>query len=60
MTALWDYENWLLSRNNNELGVPLGLHRLTHKPWVRHVKNDLPHSDFSWEQYVAPQPQPAT
>ena len=53
MSALWDYENWLLSRYNIELGMPLGLERLTHEHWVRHVKDDLPNSDFSWEQYVA-------
>ena len=53
MSALWDYENWLLSRYNIELGMPVGLERLTHEHWVRHVKQDLPNSDFSWEQYVA-------
>ncbi len=53
MSALWDYENWLLSSYNVVLGMPVGLGRLTHEPWVRHVKNDLPKSDFTWEQYVA-------
>ena len=52
MSALWDYENWLLSRYNIELGMPVGLERLTHEPWVRHVKSDLPNSDFTWDQYV--------
>ena len=52
MSALWDYENWLLSRYNIELGMPVGLERLTHEPWVQHVKNDLPNSDFTWDQYV--------
>ena len=52
MSALWDYENWLLSRYDVKLGMPVGLGRLTHEPWVRHVKNDLPNSDFTWEQYV--------
>ena len=51
MSALWDYENWLLSRYDVKLGMPIGLGRLTHEPWVRHVKNDLPNSDFTWEQY---------
>ena len=53
MSALWDYENWLLSRYNIAFGMPVGLERLTHEHWVRHVKQDLPNSDFSWEQYVA-------
>ena len=53
MSALWDYENWLLSRYNIAFGMPVGLERLTHEHWVRHVKQDLPHSDFTWEQYVA-------
>ena len=53
MSALWDYENWLLSRYNIELGMPVGLERLTHEHWVRHMKSDLPNSDFNWEQYVA-------
>ena len=53
MSALWDYENWLLSRYNLALGMPDGLGRLTHEPWVQHVKKDLPNSDFTWEQYVA-------
>ncbi len=51
MSALWDYENWLLSRYNLALGMPVGLGRLTHEPWVQHVKKDLPNSDFTWEQY---------
>ena len=53
MSALWDYENWLLSRYDIASGMPVGLERLTHEHWVRHVKQDLPNSDFSWEQYVA-------
>ena len=52
MTALWDYENWLLSTYNTELGIPVGLERLTHEHWVRHVKSDLPNSDWTWDQYV--------
>ena len=52
MTALWDYENWLLSKYNIELGIPVGMERLTHESWVQHVKNDLPKSDFTWAQYV--------
>ena len=52
MSALWDYENWLLGKYDVKLGMPVGLGRLTHEPWVRHVKNDLPNSDFTWEQYV--------
>ena len=52
MTALWDYENWLLSKYNIELGIPVGMERLTHEIWVQHVKNDLPESDFTWAQYV--------
>ena len=52
MSALWDYENWLLSRYDVKLGMPIGLGRVKHEPWVRHVKNDLPNSDFTWEQYV--------
>ena len=51
MSALWDYENWLLSRYDLALGMPVGLGRLTHEPWVKHVQKDLPSSDFSWEQY---------
>ncbi len=52
MSALWDYENWLLSTYNTELGIPVGLERLTHEPWVRHVQSDLPNSDWTWDQYV--------
>ena len=52
MSALWDYENWLLGRYDLALGMPVGLGRLTHEPWVKHVKKDLPNSDFTWEQYV--------
>ncbi len=51
MSALWDYENWLLGRYDVKLGMPVGLGRLTHEPWVRHVKKDLPNRDFTWEQY---------
>ena len=52
MSALWDYENWLLSKYNVELGVSVGLERLTHEHWIRHVKNDLPNSDWTWDHYV--------
>ena len=52
MTALWDYENWLLSKYNIELSIPVGMERLTHESWVQHVKNDLPESNFTWAQYV--------
>ena len=52
MTAIWDYENWLLSTYNTEVGIPVGMERLTHQSWVQHVKNDLPMSDFTWTQYV--------
>ena len=52
MSALWDYENWLLERYDISLGVPQGLARLSHEPWVRHVQQDLASSDFSWQQYV--------
>ena len=51
MSGLWDYENWLLSRYDLAFGMPVGLGRLTHEPWVQHVKKDLPNSDFTWEQY---------
>ena len=51
MSALWDYENWLLGRYDLALGMPVGLGRLTHEPWVQHVKKDLPNSDFTLEQY---------
>jgi hypothetical protein len=51
MTALWDYENWLLSRYDSRPGIPEGLARLTDQRWVDHVKADLPHSDFTWEEY---------
>ena len=53
MTALWDYENWLLSRYDSRPGIPEGLARLTDQRWVDHVKADLPNSDFTWEQYEA-------
>ena len=52
MTALCDYETWLLSTYNIELGIPVGMERLTHEGWVRHVKDDLPKSEFTWAQYV--------
>ena len=52
MTALWDYENWLLSKYDTRKGIPLGMERLTHETWVQHVKSDLPLSDFTWAQYV--------
>jgi len=28
------------------------MERLTHESWVQHVKDDLPTSDFTWQQYV--------
>ena len=52
MSALCDYETWLLSTYNIELGIPVGMERLTHESWVRHVKDDLPKSEFTWTQYV--------
>ncbi len=51
MTALCDYETWLLSTYNIELGIPVGMERLTHEGWVRHVKDDLARSEFTWAQY---------
>ena len=53
MSALCDYETWLLSTYNTELGVPIGLERLSHEHWVQHVQRDLPKSDWTWEQYTA-------
>ena len=52
MTALWDYENWLLSTYDTMKGLPVGMERLTHGSWVQHVKDNLPMSDFTWMQYV--------
>ncbi len=52
MTALRDYENWLLSTYNLELGLPVGMERLAHEGWIRHVKGDLSKSEFTWTQYV--------
>ena len=52
MSALCDYETWLLSTYNTELGIPVGMERLTQESWVQHVKDDLPMSDFTWIQYV--------
>ena len=49
MAALMDYENWLLQRFSGR--VPQGLERLTDPQWTAHVRADLPHSDFTWEQY---------
>ena len=51
MAALADYENWLLERYSGR--VPQGLERLTDPQWTAHVRADLPHSDFTWEQYAA-------
>ena len=49
---LTDYENWLLARFDSRDGVPpQGLERLTNQKWVSHVQQDLPKSDFTWEQY---------
>ena len=53
MSALCDYETWLLSTYNIKLGIPVGKDRLTHESWVRHVQADLPNSEFTWQQYVA-------
>ena len=53
MTALWDYENWLLSRFDSRPGIPEGMERLTDQRWVDHVKADIVNSDFTWEQYEA-------
>ena len=52
MSALCDYETWLLSTYNTELGIPVGMERLTHESWVQHVQDDLPKSEFTWTQYV--------
>ena len=52
MSALCDYETWLLATYNTELGLPMGMERLTHEPWVRHVQEDLPRSEWTWAQYV--------
>ena len=52
MTAIWDYENFLLSHFDSQLGIPVGMERITDPNWVQHVKADLPMSDFTWEQYV--------
>ena len=51
MTALVEYENWLLERFSGS--VPQGLERLTDERWTAHVQAELPCSDFTWEQYVA-------
>ena len=51
MTALVDYENWLLERFDGR--VPQGMERLTDEKWTAHVRADLPKSDFTWEQYAA-------
>ena len=52
MTALWDYENWLIITYDTMKGLPVGMERLTHQSWVQHVKDNLPMSDFTWMQYV--------
>ena len=52
MSALCDYENWLLSTYDTAKGIPVGMERLTHGGWVQHVKDDLPTSDFTWQQYL--------
>ena len=52
MDALCDYENMLLSTYDTAKGIPVGMERLTHESWVQHVKDDLPRSDFTWQQYV--------
>ena len=48
---LTDYVNWLLARFDSREGVPQGLERLTDERWTAHVLEDLPKSDFTWEQY---------
>ena len=53
MDALCDYETWLLSTYDIAKGIPVGKERLTHESWVQHVKDDLPKSEFTWQQYVA-------
>ena len=50
---LTDYENWLLARYDSREGVPQGMERLTNEKWVAFVLEDLPKSDFTWEQYEA-------
>ena len=50
---LTDYENWLLARFDSRNGVPQGLERLTHERWRAHVLEDIPKSDFTWDQYEA-------
>ena len=50
---LTDYENWLLARFDSRSGVPQGLERLTHERWLAHVLEDIPKSDFTWDQYEA-------
>ena len=52
MTAIRDYENWLLSKYDTRNGIPVGMERLVHESWVQHVKDDLLMSDFTWMQYV--------
>ena len=53
MSVLCTYETMLLSTYNINLGIPVGKERLTHESWVQHVKDDLPKSEFTWQQYVA-------
>ena len=48
---LTDYENWLLARFDPSDGVPRGIEWLTNEKWVAFVQEDLPKSDFTWEQY---------
>ena len=48
---LTDYERWLGARFDRREGVPQGLARLTDERWMAHVLEDLPRSDFTWEQY---------
>ena len=52
MTALCDYENWLLSTYDASKGIPVVKERLAHDSWVQHVKDDLLMSSFTWMQYV--------
>ena len=51
--ALTDYENWLLARFESRGGIPQGMERLPDPRWVAHILEDLPKSDFKWEQYEA-------
>ena len=47
VSALFDYESLLLTTYNTELGLPVGMERLTHESWVWHLQEDLPRSEFT-------------